>query len=96
LQSERYLEKLESSLGGILIDDYKLNDDINLSSSIIESFSFVSNKHCDVIGGRIYITPLLFYNDTKSFCRDKRQMPIYFGFPKQEKYNYIEILQDIK
>jgi hypothetical protein len=65
LQSERYLEKLESSLGGILIDDYKLNDDINLSSSIIESFSFVSNKHCDVIGGKIYITPLLFYNDTK-------------------------------
>jgi hypothetical protein len=88
LQSERYLEKLESSLGGILIDDYKLNDDINLSSSIIESFSFVSNKHCDVIGGKIYITPLLFYNDTKNpFVENKRQMPIYFGFPKQEKYN---------
>ncbi|SEA59593.1 protein of unknown function [Flavobacterium gillisiae] len=88
LQSERYLEKLESSLGGILIDDYKLNDDINLSSSIIESFSFVSNKHSDVIGGKIYITPLLFYNDTKNpFVENKRQMPIYFGFPKQEKYN---------
>jgi hypothetical protein len=88
LQSERYLEKLESNLGGILIDDYKLSDDINLSSSIIESFSFLSNKHCDVIEGKIYIAPLLFYNDTKNpFVEDKRQMPIYFGFPKQEKYN---------
>jgi hypothetical protein len=41
----------------------------------------VSNKHCDVI--KIYITPLLFYNDTKILLENKRQMPIYFGFPKQ-------------
>jgi hypothetical protein len=68
LQSERYLEKLES-MGGILLM-IMLNDDINLSSSIIESFSFVSNKHCDVIGGRIYITHCCFIMIQKILCRE--------------------------
>jgi hypothetical protein len=80
-------------LGGS-IDDYKLNDDIN--RLIIESFSFVSNKHCDVIGGRIYITHCCFIMIQKILLENKRQMPIYFGFPKRENNINIELLQDIK
>jgi hypothetical protein len=48
----------------------------------------VSNNHCEIIDGKMYIAPLLFYNDTKNpFIQEKRQMPIYFGYPRQMKYN---------
>ncbi|WP_367773377.1 DUF3858 domain-containing protein [Flavobacterium sp. WC2421] len=98
LTDDKYLEKLESDLGGILIDDYKqVNDDTN-SSTVIESFKFTSNKHCEIIAGKIYINPLLFFNTTQNpFVLEKRQMPVYFGYPKTDKYNInIEIPKGYK
>ncbi|WP_369765743.1 DUF3858 domain-containing protein [Flavobacterium sp. WC2429] len=98
LTDDKYLEKLESDLGGILIDDYKqVNDDTN-SSTVIESFKFTSNKHCEIIAGKIYINPLLFFNSTQNpFVLEKRQMPVYFGYPKTDKYNInIEIPKGYK
>jgi hypothetical protein len=98
LSNDAYLAKTESELGGILIDNYKVVDDINLSTAILENFDFVSNNHCDYIAGKMYINPLLFYNDTKNpFIQQKRQMPIYFGYPRQIKFNInIEILKGYK
>jgi hypothetical protein len=92
---EKYLEKLEANLGGILIEDHELKDDMNKSSSIVENFNFVSNNHCEIINYKMYLNPLLFYNSTiNPFIQEKRLMPIYFGYPIQEKYNInIEIPQ---
>jgi hypothetical protein len=88
LSNDAYLTKTESELGGILIENYKVTDDINVSTAILESFDFGSNNHCEIIDGKMYIAPLLFYNDTKNpFIQEKRQMPIYFGYPRQMKYN---------
>tara|TARA_R110000868_G_scaffold117054_2_gene311030 strand:- start:4834 stop:6822 length:1989 start_codon:yes stop_codon:yes gene_type:complete len=98
LTNDKYLEKLESDLGGILIDDYKqVNDGAN-SATVIESFKFTSNKHCEIIADEIYINPLLFFSSTQNpFVLEKRQMPIYFGYPKTEKYNInIEIPKGYK
>ena len=36
----------------------------------------------------MYINSLLFFTQTKNpFVEEKRQYPIYFGYPTQEKYN---------
>lgn len=98
LTDDKYLEKLESDLGGILIDEYKKTNDTSNSSTVIESFKFTSNKHCEIIAGKIYINPLLFFNSTQNpFVLEKRQMPVYFGYPKTDKYNInIEIPKGYK
>ena len=48
---ENYLEKLENNLDGILISDYSIeNRDTDLSKPIIETFTFTSDNHCEIIG----------------------------------------------
>ena len=98
LTNDKYLEKLESDLGGILIDDYEKINDNSDPSAIIESFKFSSNKHCEIIAGKMYLNPLLFFNSTQNpFVMETRLMPVYFGYPKTEKYNInIEIPKGYK
>jgi hypothetical protein len=86
---ENYLEKLENNLDGILINDYSVeNRDTDMSKPVTETFTFTSENHCEIIGDKMFINPLLFFTLKKNpFIQEKRQMPIYFGYPKQEKYN---------
>lgn len=84
-----YLEKYEEQLGDLKISDYAIeNKKTNFSNPIIETFSFTSDNQSEIIGGKIYINPLLFFTRTKNpFTQEKRQMGIYFGYPTQEKFN---------
>ncbi|MGM8361430.1 DUF3857 domain-containing protein [Flavobacterium sp. ARAG 55.4] len=89
MKSENYLEKKENEFNGISISDYSVeNKDINLSKAVVEKFTFATNNHCEVIGGKMYINPMLFFTiDKNPFVQEKRKMPVYFGYPRQEKYN---------
>jgi hypothetical protein len=44
--------KNENSLNGIQISDYKIENIANLDKPIIESFTFVTGNHCEIIGGK--------------------------------------------
>lgn len=86
---DEYLEKLETKLGAIQIDDYEIeNKKTNIGKPIIETFTFSSDNSFDRINGKLYINPMLFFTDsTNPFVQEKRELPIYFQYPKQEKYN---------
>lgn len=86
---ENYLEKLEEELGGLKISNYKVeNKKTNLSGAVLETFDFASEQQFEIIGGKMFINPLLFFTTTKNpFNQEKRQMAIYFGYPTQEKFN---------
>ena len=87
--TENYLEKLEEDLGGLKISNYSIeNKKTNLSDPVLETFNFVSENQSEIIGGKIFINPLLFFTRTKNpFTQEKRQMAIYFGYQTQEKFN---------
>lgn len=88
INAESYIEKLENNLNGIQISNYSIDNVKNLSKPIIENFIFTSNKDCEIIGEKIYINPLLFFTQTKNpFVQEVREMPVWFGYPKQSKYN---------
>ncbi|WP_278034110.1 hypothetical protein [Flavobacterium nitratireducens] len=86
---ENYLEKKENELEGIEISDYVVeNKKADLSKPVIEKFNFTSENHCEIINGKMFIDPLLFFAVTKNpFLQEKRKMPIYFGYPRQERYS---------
>lgn len=86
---EDYLEKLEGKLGDLKISNYTIeNKKSNLQDPVLETFSFVSDNIVDIIGGKIFINPLLFFTKTKNpFNQEVRQMPVYFAYPSQEKFN---------
>ena len=88
INKENYLEKLENDYNGLQISDYAIDNVADLAKSIVESFTFTSDNDCEIISGKMYINPLLFLTQTKNpFVQEKREFPIYFGYPKQIKYN---------
>ena len=86
---EDYLEKLERRLGDLKVSNYSIeNKKNNLQDPVVETFSFASDNKADIIGGKIYLNPLLFFTRSKNpFNQDIRQMPVCFVYPSQEKIN---------
>jgi hypothetical protein len=86
---ENYLETLEENLGGMKISDYTAeNKNTKFSDPVQETFNFVTDNQSEMIGGKIFINPLLFFTKSKNpFTQEKRRMAIYFGYPLQEKIN---------
>ncbi|KAF2509897.1 DUF3857 domain-containing protein [Flavobacterium foetidum] len=88
VKEEDYLEKLENKNSKIEISEYKLTNDKDILLPTIESYSFTGNDLCDVIGGKIYINPMLFFaNEKNPFKQDAREYPVDFGFPFMDKFN---------
>jgi hypothetical protein len=87
LKEEEYLEKLENENGKIEITDYTKTNEKELLLPITEAYSFTGNGLCEVIGGKIYVNPMLFFaNEKNPFKQEVRQYPVDFGFPYADKY----------
>jgi hypothetical protein len=87
INKDNYLEKKENELNGIQISDYAIENIADLAKPIVENFTFTSDNDCEIINGKMYINPLLFFTQTKNpFVQEKREFPIYFGYPQQEKF----------
>jgi hypothetical protein len=86
---ESYVEKLENDLNGIEISDYSIeNENTDLSQPVAEIFTFATTNHCEIIAGKMFINPMLFFAMSRNpFVQEQRQMPVYFGYSKQNKYH---------
>ncbi len=88
LKEEEYLEKLENQNNKIEISEYSKTNEKDILLPIIETYSFTGNNLCEVIGGKIYVSPMLFFaNRENPFKQEVREYPVDFGFPFTDKYN---------
>ena len=82
-----YLEKLENKNGGMEISDYEIKNKKNLGKPVMESFTFDLDNQANVVGDKIYFTPMFHMAMiVNPFKLDKRNYPIDFTYPWQEKY----------
>ena len=87
INEDAYLEKLENRSNNIDIKEYSRNNEANLELPIMETYSFSGTNLSEIIGGKIYLKPLLFFTDVKNpFVQENREFPIDYGFPFLEKY----------
>lgn len=87
-QKEAYITNLEQSYGSIAIEDFQTNGELELGKPVTETFSFSEYKGAEVIGERIYVSPLLFFSGSKNpFTQETRAYPIDFGYARQKKIN---------
>ena len=85
---ESYLEQLEKKYPGIEIGEYEVLNKTDLSKPIVENYSFTHNNAVEIIGDKMYVSPMFFFAETKNiFTQEKREYPIDFIFPHQDKYN---------
>jgi hypothetical protein len=85
---EDYQEKLQNQLNLLQISEYSVeNKTGNLTKPVIETFTFESDNHCEVIGNSMFINPLLFYTlHNNPFVLENRTSPIYFAYPREGKF----------
>lgn len=85
---DAYLEKLENQYSKIEISEYGRINEKDVFRPLIEDFSFNGSNLCDMISGKIYLNPMLFYANRKNpFVQEVRNYPVDFGFPFAEKYS---------
>jgi hypothetical protein len=86
---EQYLDYLENKgfNSDIVVDNYNLQNETDLSKPIIENFEFSKEDQCEIIGDKIYVSPLLFSaRQENPFKLEKRDYPIDFSFPTESQY----------
>lgn len=88
LKEDAYLEKLENENNKIEISEYKRTNEKEVLLPTMETFSFKGDDLTEVIGGKIYITPMLFFANTENYFKQEvREYPVDFSFPFSDKYN---------
>lgn len=88
ITKESYIEKLEKRHQGLEIGEYEVQNSTDLSEPIVENYSFTSTNSVEIIGDKMYLSPFLFFTLTENpFKQEKREYPIDFVFPNQDKFN---------
>lgn len=84
---EQYQERLEERLGAD-VSEYGCENKTDCTKPITETYSFVSSELVEQIGGKMYVNPMVFLAESKNpFVMDQRILPVFFGHPKQMRYN---------
>lgn len=82
-----YISELENKYGGMEIDEFEVLNLSDLMSPISETYSFIKDRQVEVIGDRLYFSPLFFLKTTENpFKLEKREFPIDFGFASATKF----------
>lgn len=95
VSKETYLEKLEKKYNNIEIGEYDVINKSEFDKPVIETYSFKHNSSVDIIGDKMYFSPLLFFAQTVNpFKQETREYPVDFTFPSQDKYLLNIIIPD--
>jgi len=80
LSEDALISKLESENGDIEIERIRLNNKDNPNRPLTEMIQFTGDNQADFIGGKIYISPLLFLSQTENpFKMEERNYPLDFA-----------------
>ena len=81
------IEKIEKKYRGLEIGEYETQNDADLTKPIIENYSFTNTNSVEIIGDKMYFSPLLFLGwNENPFKQEVREYPVDFGYPNEDKY----------
>ena len=84
---DEFIEKLENRYDGIEVSDFEVKNGLDLSKPVMETYKFYIDNQADVIGDKIYVSPLFFLATTENpFKLEKREFPVDFGYPSTSRY----------
>jgi hypothetical protein len=82
-----FLEKLENKYDGLEVSEFKVANTDELSKPIMESYKLFEESQADIIGDKIYFSPLFHLKTTVNpFKLEKREFPVDFGYPSSSIY----------
>jgi hypothetical protein len=88
VNNESLVERIEKSHPGLEISEFEVQNRNDLSKPIIENYAFDLDNTVEIIGDKMYLSPMLFFTMNENpFKQEKREYPVDFVFPHQDKYN---------
>ncbi|MGV9004612.1 DUF3857 domain-containing protein [Flavobacterium sp.] len=88
VDSESRVENIEKNYSGLEISNFELLNVNDVTKPIIENYSFTTSNEMEIIGEKMYFSPLLYFAYTENpFKQENRLYPIDFVFPHQDKFN---------
>lgn len=95
LSQDSYLENVEKSVKGLEIKEYKITNKDSLLLPIKEDYNFELTDDVEVINGKFYFKPLLFFAlDSNPFKSETREYPIDFVYPTSNSYTFTYSIPD--
>lgn len=83
---ENFVEKTEAKYGRMAINNCVVTNPKD-QQTVSVNYDFESSNLVDVIGDKMYFSPLLFFAVNENpFKSSKREYPVDFMFPNEEKY----------
>ncbi|WP_297331998.1 DUF3857 and transglutaminase domain-containing protein [Flavobacterium sp.] len=77
------------------ISDYNTVKADDNTKPLTQSYNFSTSNAVEIIGGKMYISPMLFFAQTENpFKSESRNYPIDFIYPSQERYTISLTLPD--
>ncbi len=97
-KEEELISQLESTNQNIEIDQFKLRNTEITGKPLTEMLKFTQDNAVDIIGDKIYVSPLLFLTENENpFKQEERSYPIDFGSPwKNETKISLELPEGYK
>ena len=90
LTADTYLEKLQKENKGVVISEVNTKNTKEFYKPIVEAYSFSSDNLVEVIGERMYFSPMLFFQIKENpFKAEERTYPVEFDFPFNDSFNII-------
>jgi hypothetical protein len=87
ISKESFIEKLEKENTGLEVVEYEVQNSTNLSEPIVENYSFKTTNSVEIIGDKLYVSPLLYFSFKENpFKQEQRQYPVDFVFPNQDNF----------
>ncbi|KOS06315.1 transglutaminase [Flavobacterium akiainvivens] len=82
-----YLAEFEGEYPGLEVSDYKMTGQDEPDKPLVEEYAFVHKNVAEIIGDKIYISPMLFFTEKESpFKAEKREYPVDFIYPREDRY----------
>lgn len=87
---DSYLDNVEKKVPGLEISNYSVKNKDKVEEPIIEEYDYVYNSDIEIVSGKMYIKPLMFFGLKENpFKEESRTLPIDFVYPFNESYNVV-------
>lgn len=84
---ESLMEKKEKKHTGLEVAELKFMNDKDIAKPVAEEYDFSYNNASETLGDKVYINPMMFLALKENpFKSDKREYPIDFVYPQEDKY----------
>ncbi|MBU8892015.1 MAG: DUF3857 domain-containing protein [Bacteroidales bacterium] len=92
---DEYINEFEDDNSGIKVNEYKFENNIDVSASVINDYNDISVETIDYLGNMIYFSPVIIDKTISNpFVLENREFPVDYNYPLENSYTFTYIIPE--